>query len=122
MAVWPAVAIIDLVFIPIYGILLILNVFNVFKHGFSKSGGYLSLLIVCARMDTTALNDNSNDPVKIAGDTLLVVSENGTSNSVDVAVWGLILSQLGFLPLIAASSAFIVRWYNSPNKPMSNLT
>lgn len=51
-----------------------------------------------------------NCVVKITGDSLLVVTENGTSTSASVAVWGLILSQLGFLPLIAATNSFIIRW------------
>ena len=55
-----------------------------------------------------------NCSVKIVGDTLLVVTENGASSSVSVAVWGLILSQLGFLPLLAASNAFIIRWHVPP--------
>jgi len=116
MVHWPATAIIDLVFVPLYGILLIVNVMNVFKHGFSKVAGYISLLIVSARITPTPLHIDVNCSVKIVGDTLLVVTENGSSSSVSVAVWGLILSQLGFLPLIAATNAFIIRWY-TPTRP-----
>lgn len=46
MATWTANAIIDLIFIILYAILLVLNVFNVFRHGFSKEAGYISLVIV----------------------------------------------------------------------------
>jgi len=46
MVHWVATAIIDLVFIVLYAILLVLNVFNVFSHGFKKEAGYIFLVIV----------------------------------------------------------------------------
>ena len=45
-------AITDLVFIFLYGILLILNIFNVIKHGVRREGGYILLLMVSACMFT----------------------------------------------------------------------
>ena len=48
MATWGPDAIIDLVFIVLYGVLLILNIFNVIKHGVRREGGYILLLAVSA--------------------------------------------------------------------------
>jgi len=55
MVHWPATAIIDLVLVPLYGVLLILNVLNVGKHGFGKVAGYISLLIVSIRITSSPI-------------------------------------------------------------------
>jgi len=52
--------------------------------------------------------------VKIAGDTLLFEIYSGDSTSIEVATWGLILSQLGFYPLLNATFSFISKWFNPP--------
>jgi hypothetical protein len=49
--------------------------------------------------------------VKIAGDSLLVAFYTGDSKSITVISWGLILSQLGFYPLVNASLQFVRKWY-----------
>ena len=46
MATWNSDAIIDLIFTLLYAILLVLNIFNVFRHGFTKEAGYIFLVIV----------------------------------------------------------------------------
>jgi hypothetical protein len=46
MASWTAEAIIDTVFIPLYAILLVTNIFNVIKHGLTREAGYFFLLLV----------------------------------------------------------------------------
>src|SRR6202035_543429 len=50
--------------------------------------------------------------VKIAGNVLTVVYNTGASTNISVDVWGLILSQLGFVPLLYATLSFITRWYS----------
>ena len=49
MTTWNADAIIDIVFIVLYGILFVPNVFNCIKHGIRREGGYILLLLVCTR-------------------------------------------------------------------------
>jgi hypothetical protein len=52
--------------------------------------------------------------VKIAGDSLLLEVYTGESTSIEVATWGLILSQLGFYPLLNATFSFIHTWFRLP--------
>jgi hypothetical protein len=44
---------------------------------------------------------------------MTVVYNTGASNNISVDVWGTILSQLGFVPLLYATLSFISRWYSS---------
>jgi len=46
MATWTADAVIQVVFIILYAILLVPNIFNVIKHGAKKEAGYISLVVV----------------------------------------------------------------------------
>jgi hypothetical protein len=96
MVIWDAESKIELIFVIIYGILFILNIVNVFKHGIARVFGYVFLLLVSC--------------LKIAGDTLLLEVYTGESTSIEVAIWGLILSQLGFFPLLNATFSFIHKW------------
>jgi hypothetical protein len=52
--------------------------------------------------------------VKIAGNILTVLVNTGTSQSINVAVWGTILSQLGLYPLLSATIAFLRKWLTPP--------
>jgi hypothetical protein len=56
MATWTANAIIQLVFIILYAVLLIPNVFNVIKHGAKRDAGYISLIIVSLRTDEVTVS------------------------------------------------------------------
>ena len=47
MIMWTSTSIIDLIFIPLYAVLLFPNIFLCFKHGIRKHSGYLFLVIVC---------------------------------------------------------------------------
>jgi len=49
MATWTADAIIEVVFIILYAIILVPNIFNVIKHGIKKEDGYSSLVVVSLR-------------------------------------------------------------------------
>lgn len=51
MATWTADPIIEVIFIILYAIFLVLNVFNVIKHGAKKQQGYIPLVAVSLRMD-----------------------------------------------------------------------
>lgn len=118
MTTWIAESIIDLVFICLYFLLFLLNIFNVIKHGFARDAGYILLLVVSV---CTVLTLTRNlIAVKIAGNTMTVVYNTGASSSVSVDVWGTILSQLGFVPLLYATLSFISRWY-STNLNKSNV-
>jgi hypothetical protein len=46
------------------------------------------------------------------GNILLIVYETGKTNDITVYVWGLILSQLGFYPLLTACLQFIRKWFD----------
>jgi hypothetical protein len=48
MASWSAESIIDTVFIPLYAVLLFVNIFNAIKHGMVtyREAGYVFLLLV----------------------------------------------------------------------------
>jgi hypothetical protein len=48
MTTWIADSIIEVVFIVLYFFLFILNIFNVVKHGVTRQGGYILLLVVSA--------------------------------------------------------------------------
>jgi hypothetical protein len=54
--------------------------------------------------------------VKIVGNILSLVVETGSSHSITVAIWGLIISQLGFYPLLNAGLAFMRKWFPLPPK------
>lgn len=42
---WPAADIVNGVFIPIYVVLLLGSIYNVFKHGHGKAAGFIFLAI-----------------------------------------------------------------------------
>jgi len=46
MAYWYADDIIDVIFIILYSIVLVANIFNCFKHGITREGGYVLLVLV----------------------------------------------------------------------------
>ena len=48
--------------------------------------------------------------VKIAGNILTLLVNTGESESISVAVWGTILSQLGLYPLLTATISFFRKW------------
>lgn len=48
--------------------------------------------------------------MKIAGNILTVLVNTGESQSISVAVWGTILSQLGLYPLLSATCSFLRKW------------
>ena len=48
--------------------------------------------------------------VEIIGNILSIVVETGASHSISVAIWGIIISQLGFYPLLIAGLSFIKKW------------
>jgi len=56
MATWTADAIIQVVFIILYAIVLVLNVFNVIEHGAKKEAGYISLAGVSLCMDDVTIS------------------------------------------------------------------
>ena len=56
MAYWGAAAKIDLIFLVLYFLLGIANIFNVKRHGLKKSVGYVSLVAVCFRMTPVLLS------------------------------------------------------------------
>jgi hypothetical protein len=58
--------------------------------------------------------------VKIVGNIFLVITETGASSNIEIAVWGSILSQLGFYPLLGASQSFIHKWYFSIKYGINN--
>lgn len=107
-AIWDAETKINLIFIVIYGILFFLNIVNCVKYGITSTFGYIFLLMVSSSMFM-----NRRPPltvVKIAGNALLFEVYTGHSTSIEVATWGLILSQLGFYPLLNATFSFIHKW------------
>lgn len=92
---WPTSAVIDAVFIPLYVVLLVLNARNVFHHGRSRTGGFISLLIFAL--------------VHLAGNVILVVEYTQHYTSVTATVWGYILQSVGLSFLVSASIAFFAR-------------
>lgn len=97
MASWSAESIIDTVFIPLYAVLLFANIFNVIKHGITyREAGYVYLLLVSV--------------LKISGNIMTVVVNTSNSTNIELITWGIILSQLGFYPLLSASLAFMNKW------------
>jgi hypothetical protein len=62
----------------------------------------------------------ANSSVKIIGNILLTIFETGKTQDVTVYVWGLILSQLGFYPLLTACLSFIRKWYSVPLNESDN--
>lgn len=106
---WSTETVIDAIFIPLYAVVLIANLFNCAKHGMKKEGGYLLLVVACGR--TACCLSLSNTTVKITGSVLLILFNTGRSTDVNVDIWGQILIQLGLFPLLAASLVFIQKWY-----------
>ena len=47
MVTWTSTSIIDLIFIILYAVLILPNIFLVVKHGMRKDSGYIFLLLVC---------------------------------------------------------------------------
>lgn len=92
---WPTTIIIDCVFIPLYLALLVLNVFNMVKHGHRKTVGFFSLFLVSI--------------LHLVGNFMLVVENGQHDASVTVVVWGFILQSVGLSPLISSGLAFYSR-------------
>lgn len=44
---WPSNVVTDVVFIPIYAVLLLASSYTVFKHGIARRFGFLFLVIFC---------------------------------------------------------------------------
>jgi succinate-acetate transporter protein len=61
MTTWTTDAIIDIVFIFLYAILLLLNIFNCIKHGIRREGGYILLLLVSARIYPAISRTNGSE-------------------------------------------------------------
>jgi hypothetical protein len=61
MASWNSDAIINIVFIPLYFLLIPINIFNCVKHGVRREGAYVCLLVVslCTRpIDVRLISEN----------------------------------------------------------------
>ncbi|TKY87397.1 hypothetical protein EX895_004074 [Sporisorium graminicola] len=93
---WPTGIIIDTVFIPLYVAFALLNLLNVVKHGFKRTVGFISLLLVSL--------------VHLVGNVILVVEYTKHDKaSINVTVWGYILQSVGLSFLVSASLAFFAR-------------
>lgn len=44
---WSADSVIDTIFVPLYAVLLIANIFNCAKHGRAREAGYILLVVAC---------------------------------------------------------------------------
>ncbi|PWN87474.1 hypothetical protein FA10DRAFT_216909, partial [Acaromyces ingoldii] len=92
---WPATVIVDVVFIPIYLLLLAFSIFNVVKHGTGKVFGFISICIFSA--------------VRLVGNSLLVYVYNDHYRHQNAATWGFILQALGYSFLVNATLALYKR-------------
>ena len=72
------------VYIPTFLLTLII----VFRHGFSRSAGWIYLAIFCA--------------VRLAGAGFKIASTNNPTNATDIE-WAAILQSVGLSPLLLAS-------------------
>ena len=90
---------IDIAVLTIYILLLPLSLFVVFRHGFSRSVGFLYLCLFCG--------------IRIASSAMGILSQNNTSSQSDL-VWAAVLGSVGISPLLLASFGLVSRMYYSP--------
>ena len=107
-SIWTAASIIDLVFIPLYFIVMIVNIINIRHHGFRRDAGYILLIVVCLCI---LLCNSMLIQVKIVGGILGVVYLTGATDDYTCYIWAGNLLLLGFYPLLMATLSFIRKWY-----------
>ena len=90
---------IDIAVLVIYILLLPLSLFVVFRHGFSRSVGFLYLCVFCG--------------IRIASSIMGIISQNNQSSQTDL-VWAGVLGSVGISPLLLASFGLVSRVYYSP--------
>ena len=90
---------IDIAVLVIYILLLPLSLFVVFRHGSSRSVGFLYLCVFCG--------------IRIASSIMGIISQNNRSSQTDL-VWAGVLGSVGISPLLLASFGLVSRVYYSP--------
>ena len=90
---------IDIAVLVIYILLFLLSLLVVFRHGLSKSVGFLYLCIFCG--------------IRIASSAMGIISQNNQNNQTDL-VWAGVLGSVGISPLLLASFGLVSRVYHSP--------